>query len=78
MEIPHVKYNKPSTDERLAKAATDCFRLVQTIRRCNELKTKTNKELAEMLTNQVWAEYRVFSSEADLVGEVVDRLNKEY
>ena len=53
-----------------------CKKILQSVMTSGELKKKTNKELAELLTNSIWADSNIFTPLSDLLSEVIDRLGK--
>ena len=49
-------------------------RLFQSIKTEDALRQKTNDELADLVRDHIWAHVPLISPQADLLGEVMDRL----
>lgn len=49
-------------------------RIIQSIQTSDRLKALSNTELADILTNTLWAECPLMSPESDLLSEIIDRL----
>lgn len=49
-------------------------RLFQSIATGEELRKKSNAELADLVRAHIWADLELTSPQADLLGEVMDRL----
>jgi len=64
----------PEQKERLAKFADALFTCTEIEKK---LQNKSNKELARLLVDHVWADTILFSFEDALIGVIVDRLTGE-
>ena len=50
------------------------YAILQSIKTGEGLKKLSNKELADMLTNTLWAECPLMSPESDFLSEIIDRV----
>jgi hypothetical protein len=51
--------------------------LIRSIKVENELKSLSNKDLADILTNTLWAECPLMSPISDFLSEIIDRLEAQ-
>ncbi len=69
--IPNAQHSK--TGLEISEEAAQS--IIQSVLTSEELKKKTNKEIAELLTDHVWAQLPIFAAQSDLISEAIDRLN---
>jgi hypothetical protein len=48
--------------------------LVESVKGTKVFSTMTNKELAELLLNEVWTDMDIYTRKSDMVSAVIDRL----